>query len=413
MSMIDRIKSGWNAFMNKDPTPEYGYGMANSVNPDRVVLTGGNERSILTTIITRFSLDVSAISIKHIRVDETGRFVKVEDDSLNQCLTVEANIDQTGRQFIFDACASMLDEGVVCLLPTDTTVNPNDTESFEINKMRVGKIVEWYPKHVKVDAYDERDGRHKQIIVEKRFVSIIENPFYSIMNEPNSTFQRLRRKLVLLDRVDEAYGSNKLNLIIQLPYVVKTEKKMEQAQQRLESIETQLSSSPRGIAYTDATEKITQLNRPVENQLLEQIEYLTRTLYSQLGINEEILNGTADEKTMTNYMSRIIEPILSAFVDEMKRKFLSKTARTQGQSIAFFTDPFRLVPITQIAEVSDKLSRNEIMSSNEIRQRLGLMPSSDPKADELRNSNMPHEEDGPSASAPVSPLGLVSLDNNS
>lgn len=411
--MVDRIKSGWNAFMNKDPTPEYGYGMANSVNPDRVVLTGGNERSILTTIITRLSLDVSAISIKHIRVDETGRFVKVEDDSLNQCLTVEANIDQTGRQFIFDACASMLDEGVVCLLPTDTTVNPNDTESFEINKMRVGKIVEWYPKHVKVDAYDERDGRHKQIIVEKRFVSIIENPFYSIMNEPNSTFQRLRRKLVLLDRVDEAYGSNKLNLIIQLPYVVKTEKKMEQAQQRLESIETQLSSSPRGIAYTDATEKITQLNRPVENQLLEQIEYLTRTLYSQLGINEEILNGTADEKTMTNYMSRIIEPILSAFVDEMKRKFLSKTARTQGQSIAFFTDPFRLVPITQIAEVSDKLSRNEIMSSNEIRQRLGLMPSSDPKADELRNSNMPHEEDGPSASAPVSPLGLVSLDNNS
>lgn len=413
MSMIDRIKSGWNAFMNKDPTPEYGYGMANSVNPDRVVLTGGNERSILTTIITRLSLDVSAISIKHIRVDDTGRFVKVEDDSFNQCLTVEANIDQTGRQFIFDACASMLDEGVVCLLPTDTTVNPNDTESFEINKMRVGKIVEWYPKHVKVDAYDERDGRHKQIIVEKRFVSIIENPFYSIMNEPNSTFQRLRRKLVLLDRVDEAYGSNKLNLIIQLPYVVKTERKMEQAQQRLESIETQLSSSPRGIAYTDATEKITQLNRPVENQLLEQIEYLTRTLYSQLGINEEILNGTADEKTMTNYMSRIIEPILSAFVDEMKRKFLSKTARTQGQSIAFFTDPFRLVPITQIAEVSDKLSRNEIMSSNEIRQRLGLMPSSDPKADELRNSNMPHEEDGPSASAPVSPLGLVSLDNNS
>ncbi len=413
MSMIDRIKSGWNAFMNKDPTPEYGYGMANSVNPDRVVLTGGNERSILTTIITRLSLDVSAISIKHIIVDETGRFVKVEDDSLNQCLTVEANIDQTGRQFIFDACASMLDEGVVCLLPTDTTVNPNDTESFKINKMRVGKIVEWYPKHVKVDAYDERDGRHKQIIVEKRFVSIIENPFYSIMNEPNSTFQRLRRKLVLLDRVDEAYGSNKLNLIIQLPYVVKTERKMEQAQQRLESIESQLSSSPRGIAYTDATEKITQLNRPVENQLLEQIEYLTRTLYSQLGINEEILNGTADEKTMTNYMSRIIEPILSAFVDEMKRKFLSKTARTQGQSIAFFTDPFRLVPITQIAEVSDKLSRNEIMSSNEIRQRLGLMPSSDPKADELRNSNMPHEEDGPSASAPVSPLGLVSLDNNS
>lgn len=413
MSMIDRIKSGWNAFMNKDPTPEYGYGMANSVNPDRVVLTGGNERSILTTIITRLSLDVSAISIKHIRVDETGRFVRVEDDSLNQCLTVEANIDQTGRQFIFDACASMLDEGVVCLLPTDTTVSPFDTDSFEINKIRVGKIVEWYPNHVKVDAYDERDGRHKQIIVEKRFVSIIENPFYAIMNEPNSTFQRLRRKLVLLDRVDEAYGSNKLNLIIQLPYVVKTERKMEQAQQRLESIETQLSSSPRGIAYTDATEKITQLNRPVENQLLEQIEYLTRTLYSQLGINEEILNGTADEKTMTNYTSRIIEPILSAFVDEMKRKFLSKTARTQGQSIAFFTDPFRLVPITQIAEVSDKLSRNEIMSSNEIRQRLGLMPSSDPKADELRNSNMPHAEDGPSASTPVSPLGLVSLDNNS
>ena len=413
MSMIDRIKSGWNAFMNKDPTPEYGYGMANSVNPDRVVLTGGNERSILTTIITRLSLDVSAISIKHIRVDETGRFVRVEDDSLNQCLTVEANIDQTGRQFIFDACASMLDEGVVCLLPTDTTVSPFDTDSFEINKIRVGKIVEWYPNHVKVDAYDERDGRHKQIIVEKRFVSIIENPFYAIMNEPNSTFQRLRRKLVLLDRVDEAYGSNKLNLIIQLPYVVKTERKMEQAQQRLESIETQLSSSPRGIAYTDATEKITQLNRPVENQLLEQIEYLTRTLYSQLGINEEILNGTADEKTMTNYTSRIIEPILSAFVDEMKRKFLSKTARTQGQSIAFFTDPFRLVPITQIAEVSDKLSRNEIMSANEIRQRLGLMPSSDPKADELRNSNMPHAEDGPSASTPVSPLGLVSLDNNS
>ena len=411
--MIDRIKSGWNAFMNKDPTPEYGYGMANSVNPDRVVLTGGNERSILTTIITRLSLDVSAISIKHIRVDETGRFVRVEDDSLNQCLTVEANIDQTGRQFIFDACASMLDEGVVCLLPTDTTVSPFDTDSFEINKIRVGKIVEWYPNHVKVDAYDERDGRHKQIIVEKRFVSIIENPFYAIMNEPNSTFQRLRRKLVLLDRVDEAYGSNKLNLIIQLPYVVKTERKMEQAQQRLESIETQLSSSPRGIAYTDATEKITQLNRPVENQLLEQIEYLTRTLYSQLGINEEILNGTADEKTMTNYTSRIIEPILSAFVDEMKRKFLSKTARTQGQSIAFFTDPFRLVPITQIAEVSDKLSRNEIMSANEIRQRLGLMPSSDPKADELRNSNMPHKEDGPSASTPVSPLGLVSLDNNS
>ena len=384
-----RVKRAWNAFVNKDPTYQNrDYSMGSYRRPDRVRLTRGNERSIVTSVLNRIALDVASISIKHCRLDENDRFIEVVDSSLNNCLTLEANIDQSARAFIQDAVMSMFDEGCVALVPVDTTTNPNKSGSYDINTMRTGKVVEWYPQHVKLSVYNDRIGRREEIFMEKSAVAIIENPLYAVMNEPNSTLQRLMRKLVLLDSVDEQTSSGKLDLIIQLPYVVKSEARKQQANQRREDIERQLSGSRYGIAYTDGTEKITQLNRPVENNLMKQIEYLTSMLYSQLGITQSVLDGTADEKTMLNYNNRTIEPIISAIVDEMKRKFLTKTARTKKQTILFFRDPFRLVPINDIAEIADKFTRNEIMTKNEFRQVIGMKPSDDPKADMLVNSNI-------------------------
>ena len=384
-----RVKRAWNAFVNKDPTfNNRDYSMGSYRRPDRVRLTRGNERSIVTSVLNRIAIDVASISIKHCRLDENDRFKEVVDSSLNNCLTLEANLDQTARAFIQDAVMSMFDEGSVAIVPVDTTGDPNKTGSYDIETMRTGKIVEWYPQHVKVSVYNERIGRREEIFMDKSAVAIIENPLYAVMNEPNSTLQRLMRKLVLLDSVDEQTSSGKLDLIIQLPYVVKSEARKQQANQRREDIERQLSGSRYGIAYTDGTEKITQLNRPVENNLMKQIEYLTSMLYSQLGITQSVLDGTADEKTMLNYNNRTIEPIISAIVDEMKRKFLTKTARTKKQTILFFRDPFRLVPINDIAEIADKFTRNEIMTKNEFRQVIGMKPSDDPKADMLVNSNI-------------------------
>lgn len=384
-----RVKRAWNAFVNKDPTfNNRDYSMGSYRRPDRVRLTRGNERSIVTSVLNRIAIDVASISIKHCRLDENDRFKEVVDSSLNNCLTLEANLDQTARAFIQDAVMSMFDEGSVAIVPVDTTGDPNKTGSYDVETMRTGKIVEWYPQHVKVSVYNERIGRREEIFMDKSAVAIIENPLYAVMNEPNSTLQRLMRKLVLLDSVDEQTSSGKLDLIIQLPYVVKSEARKQQANQRREDIERQLSGSRYGIAYTDGTEKITQLNRPVENNLMKQIEYLTSMLYSQLGITQSVLDGTADEKTMLNYNNRTIEPIISAIVDEMKRKFLTKTARTKKQTILFFRDPFRLVPINDIAEIADKFTRNEIMTKNEFRQVIGMKPSDDPKADMLVNSNI-------------------------
>lgn len=333
-------------------------------------------------------MDAAAITIQHVRLDENGRFIEVVDSGLNNCLTLEANMDQTGRAFLFDAIISMLDEGCVALVPTDTSVSPIRNDSFNILTLRTGRIVDWSPYYIKVRLYNERLGRHEEIAIPKSMAAIIENPFYAVMNEPNSTLQRLIRKLNLLDVIDEQSGAGKLDLIIQLPYIIKTEARRQQAESRRKDIEMQLAGSKYGIAYTDGTEKITQLNRSVDNNLMKQIEYLTSMLYSQLGITTGVLDGTASEETMTNYYSRTIEPILSAFVDEFKRKFLTKTARTQRQSIAFYRDPFRLVPTSQLAELVDKFTRNEVMSSNEFRQIIGLKPSNDPKADELRNKNI-------------------------
>lgn len=389
VTLGSRVKRAWNAFVNKDPTfNNRDFYNGSYRRPDRVRLTRGNERSIVTSVLNRIALDVASIAIKHCRLDENDRFLEVVDSSLNNCLTLEANIDQTARAFMQDAVMSMFDEGCVALVPVDTTDNPNETGAYDIDSMRTGKIVEWYPQHVKLSVYNERIGRREEIIMDKSAVSIIENPLYAVMNEPNSTLQRLMRKLVLLDSVDEQTSSGKLDLIIQLPYVVKSETRKQQAEQRRQDIERQLSGSRYGIAYTDGTEKITQLNRPLENNLMKQIEYLTSMLYSQLGITQSVLDGTADEKTMLNYNNRTIEPIISAFVDEMKRKFLTKTARTQRQTILFFRDPFRLVPINDIAEIADKFTRNEIMTKNEFRQVIGMKPSNDPKADMLVNSNI-------------------------
>ena len=387
-----RIKHAWNAFLNRDPTSTFnsygGYASGSYYRPDRVRLSGGNERSIITSIFNRIALDVAAISINHCRLDEEGRFLEYIDSSLNNCLNLEANIDQTSRAFIQDAIMSMFDEGCVALIPVDTSENPNSTNSYDILTMRTGKIIKWYPSHIRVEVYNDRTGKKEEIELPKSKVAIIENPLYAIMNEPNSTLKRLMRKLVLLDAVDEQTSSGKLDLIIQLPYVVKTEARKQQAEQRRKDIETQLSGSRYGIAYTDGTEKVTQLNRPIENNLMKQIEYLTSMLYSQLGITQAILDGTADEQTMLNYYTRTIEPIISAIVDEMKRKFLTKTARSQKQTIMFFRDPFKLVPVNNLAEIADKFTRNEIMSSNEFRQIVGRKPSSDPKADQLINSNI-------------------------
>ena len=395
-SLASRFKSAWNAFLNnRDPTYYYrDIGSSYSYRPDRTRFTRGNERSIVTSVYNRIALDVAAINIQHCRLDENNRFVSVIDTKLNNCLTLEANIDQTNRAFIQDAVISMFDEGVVAIVPVDTTKDPDVTDSFDIVTMRTGKILDWYPEHVRVRVYNDRTGRKEDIIVPKRTTAIIQNPLYAVINEPNSTMQRLIRKLVLLDSVDEQSGSGKLDLIIQLPYVIKSEARKQQAENRRKDIESQLAGSKYGIAYTDGTEKITQLNRPVENNLMKQIEYLTDTLYGQLGLTKAIMDGSADEKTMLNYYSRTIEPIVSAIVDEMKRKFLTKTARSQRQSIMFFRDPFKLVPVNDIAEIADKFTRNEIMTSNEIRQTVGLKPSDDPKADRLINSNLnqPEEE---------------------
>ena len=386
MALRDRLAHAWNAFMNRDPT--YYSGNSYSIRPDRARFSRGNERSIVTSVYNRLSLDASAINIKHVRLDENERFTGVISSNFNECLTLSANIDQTNRAFFQDVVISMLDEGSVAIVPVDTTFNPKITGSYDITSMRTGKIIEWFPKNVKVRIYNELSGRKEDIILPKEMVAIIENPFYSVMNEPNSTLQRLIRKLNILDRIDEQSGSGKLDLIIQLPYQLKTEAKKQQAAERKRDIEEQLAGSKFGIAYVDSTEHITQLNRPIENNLMKQIEYLTELFFSQLGITQSILDGTADEKTMINYYNRTIEPIVAAIVDEMKRKFLTKTARTQGQTIKYFRDPFKLVPVSEIAEIADKFTRNEIASSNEIRQVIGWIPSNDPKADELRNSNI-------------------------
>lgn len=389
ITLGSRLKHAWNAFLSREPTSYYqSPGRGYSYRPDRPRLTRGNERSIVTSVFNRIALDAAAISIQHVKLDDNGRFVSSVGSGLNNCLTVEANIDQTARAFIHDIVMSMMDEGCVAIVPVDTTLNPEVTGSYDIVTMRVGQVLSWYPQHVKVRVYNDRRGEKEDILVPKSVVGIVENPLYAVMNEPNSTLQRLIRKLNLLDAVDEQAGSGKLDLIIQLPYVIKTEARRAQAEKRRKDIEEQLSGSKYGIAYTDGTEHIVQLNRAVENNLMTQIEYLTSMLYSQLGITKGVMDGSADEQTMLNYYNRTIEPILSAIVDEMKRKFLTKTARSQLQSISFFRDPFKLVPAAVLAEIADKLTRNEIMSSNEIRQIIGLKPSKDPKADELRNKNL-------------------------
>lgn len=389
-TLTERLQHAWNAFNNKDPTiSEASYiGGFSYYNPGKRKAGFASERSIINAIINRIAADVAAVDMHHVRLDENKRYKETIDSGLDNCLSVEANIDQTGRAFIQDAVESMLGEGVVALVPVDTTIDPNRSNSYDITTMRTGKVIEWKPKHVRVNVYNENTGKRQDIMLPKKMVAIVENPFYSVMNEPNSTLQRLIRKLNLLDAIDEQSGSGKLDLIIQLPYVIKTEARKQQAENRRKDIENQLAGSKYGIAYTDGTERITQLNRPVENNLMKQIEYLTETLMGQLGITNEILNGTADEKTMLNYNNRIVAVICTAFAESMKRTFLTKTARTQGQSILFFQDPFKLVPVSSVADIADKLTRNEIMSPNEIRAILGLKPVDDPKADELRNRNI-------------------------
>ena len=415
MGFLDRLQHGWNAFVkNRDPTPSYAYyGDSYFYRPDRPRFTRGNERTITTSVYNRVALDVASIDVKHCRIDDNGRFKSEVTSGLNTCLNLEANLDQTGRAFRQDIVMSMLDEGCVAIVPVETTIDPKVSESYDISSMRVGKILEWYPAHVKVRVYNEKIGKKEDIVVPKKTVGIVENPLFAVINEPNSTMQRLIRKLALLDQIDEQSGSGKLDLIIQLPYVIKTEARRNQAEDRRKDIERQLSGSKYGIAYTDGSERITQLNRPVENNLMKQIEYLTSMLYSQLGITQTILDGTADDKTMLNYYSRTVEPIISAIVDEMKRKFLSKTARTQGQTILFFRNPFKLVPVNDIAEIADKFSRNEIMTSNEIRQVIGMMPSDDPKADQLVNSNIrqPDEKGKPVATSPATTMKEDKIQN--
>lgn len=389
MEIFDRIQHAWNAFMNKDPTYNYqGVGMGYSYRPDRPRLTRGNERSIITSIYNKIALDVASIDFVHCRLDADDRYIETIDSGLNNCLTLEANMDQTARAFIQDIVMSMLDEGCVAIVPVDTTINPKDTSSYDIVTMRTGKILAWYPKHVRVQIYNEETGKKEELVLPKKTVGIIENPLYAVINEQNSTMQRLKRKLALLDMVDERNSTGKLDLIIQLPYVIKSDARRQQAENRRKDIEMQLVNSKYGIAYTDGTERITQLNRPVDNNLYTQVESLTSTLFSQLGMTQSVMDGTADEKTMLNYYNRSIAPFVDAIVDELKRKFLSKTARTQKQSIKAFRDPFKLVPVNEIAEIADKFTRNEILSSNEIRQIIGRKPSNDPKADQLVNSNI-------------------------
>ena len=409
MSFGSRLKHAWNAFTGNVQMNYRDLGMSHSYRADRPRMSRGNERSIVTSVYNRIALDVAALNVQHVRLDENGRFLSVIDDGLNNCLTLEANVDQTARSFVQDVVISMFDEGSVAIVPVDTTTDPNVSGSYDIQSLRVGQILDWYPQYIRARVYNEQTGRKEDIVVPKSAVAIIENPLYAVINEPNSTMQRLIRKLNLLDVIDEQSGSGKLDLIIQLPYVIKTEARRQQAENRRKDIENQLSGSKYGIAYTDGTEHITQLNRSVNNNLMSQIEYLTSMLYSQLGITQSILDGTADEKTMLNYNNRTIEPIISAIVDEMKRKFLTKTARSQHQSISFFRDPFKLVPVNDIAEIADKFTRNEIMTSNEIRQVVGMKPSEDPRADELRNKNLsaPSSSDQQSEEMPITEVDSV------
>lgn len=397
--IIDFIQHAWNTFTNRDPTNNNDYGYSSSYRPDRTRLSKGNERSIATSVFNKISMDVAAVTITHAKIDQNGRYVSTINSGLNNCLNLEANIDQTGRAFIQDVVLSLLDEGVVAIVPVDTTIDPNETNSFDINTMRTGKIIEWFPDKVRVSVYNDKTGNKEEIILPKKTVAIIENPLYAVINEHNSTLQRLVRKMVLLDTVDNQSSSGKLDMIIQLPYVIKTEARRREAEKRKKDIEDQLNGSKYGIAYIDGTEKVTQLNRSVENNLMAQIEYLTSMLYSQLGITTSVLDGTADEATMLNYFNRTVEPFLSAICDEMKRKFITKTGRTQGQSIIYNRDPFRLLPLNNLAEIADKFTRNEILSSNEIRQILGMKPSDDPKADKLQNSNMPQNDNSGSETA--------------
>jgi hypothetical protein len=407
-SFGSRLRHAWNAFTTndgEDRLQSYGeYGAAYGTRPDRIRLHLSNERSLISSIYTRLSIDVASIDIRHVRLDEDNRYLEDIDSGLNNCLTIEANIDQAARAFRQDVAMTLFDRGVAALVPVDTTINPQTSGAFDIKTLRVGEIVTWFPTKVRVSVYNQAVGRREEVTLDKQIVAIVENPLYSVMNEPNSTLQRLIRKLNLLDAVDEASSSGKLDLIIQLPYVIKSEARRQQAEQRRKDIEFQLKGSQYGIAYTDGTEKITQLNRPAENNLLKQVEFLVEMLYGQLGLTPEVMNGTADEKAMLNYRNRTIEPVLAAIVEAMKRTFLTKTARSQQQSILYFKDPFTLVPIDNIAEIADKFTRNEIMSSNEIRQVIGLKPSTDPKADELRNSNMPEV---PASPGPPGSLHLV------
>lgn len=394
MGFTDRLQHAWNAFIGRDPTwRKTDIGAGYSFRPDHTRLTRGNARSIISSVYNRIAVDAASINIEHARIDANGRYTEILPTGINNCLTLSANLDQTSRAFMEDAVLSLLDEGTIAIVPVDTTVNPTLSNSYDILSMRVGKIIEWYPEHVKVRLYNEKTGQKEDVTVPKRTTAIVENPFYSIMNEPNATAQRLIRKLNMLDAVDEQSSSGKLDLIIQLPYVIKSEARRQQAEARRKEIEMQLAGSKYGIAYTDGTERITQLNRAVENNLLSQVQYLTEMLFSQLGMPKSVFDGTADEQTMLNYHNRTIEPILSAIVDEMRRKFLTKTARTQGQSIVFFRDPFKLVPVNQMADIADKFTRNEILSSNEVRQIIGYKPVDDPKADELRNKNLNEKAD--------------------
>lgn len=393
-TVIERIQHGWDAFMNKDPTMfRQNLGGSSYIRPDRPRLTRGNEKSLVTAVINKIAIDCAQVDIKHVQCDGNGRYLFDRDSGLEECLTLSANIDQSGRAFRQDVIMSMMDEGVVAIVPTNTNNDIRTSTSFDIGTMRTAKIINWYPQHVRVRIYNEYTGRHEEQVYPKKSVCIIENPLFAVMNEPNSTLKRLMHKLALLDYVDEQQGAGKLDLIIQLPYTIKTEARRQMAEKRRKDIEMQLSESKYGIAYTDGTEHITQLNRSVENQLLTQVNDLTSMLYSQLGITKEIMEGTADESVMNNYYNRTIEPILSAVVDEMRRKFLTKTARSQGQDIKYFRDPFKLVPTTQLAELADKFTRNEIMTSNEFRQVVGMKPSADPHADELRNANISAAKD--------------------
>nr|DAE38486.1 MAG TPA: portal protein [Caudoviricetes sp.] len=394
MNIGSRLKHAWNAFLNRDPPGSRYYGGGYSYRPDRMRFSRGSERTIINAIYNRIALDAASITINHVKLDENNRFDSIIDSGLNYCLNTEANADQTGRGLIQDIVMTFLEEGVAAVVPEKTNFDPRYSNSYEIYSMRVGVPVEWYPNHVRVRLFNELTGQKEEITFPKKMVALIENPFYAVMNAPNSTMQQLVRKLALLDVVDEQAGSGKLDMIIQLPYVIKSPARREQAEQRRADIEHQLSGSKYGIAYTDGTERIVQLNRSLENNILKSIEYLTNMVYSQLGVTQEILNGTADEKTMNNYMNRIIEPVVSAIADEFKRKFLTKTARTQGQSIMFFRDPFRLAPVSMIAEMADKFTRNEIMTPNEFRQVIGMKPSKDPKSDQLANRNIASADEG-------------------